>query len=259
LSRENATYAYCVVQSPAAPDLAGAPPGLPGTAPLRALPVGGDLWLIVADAPLPDYSGEEIDPRLSDLAWVGDRALAHERVVEHFAAAHPVLPMKLFTLFTGDERAVAGLRERQEEIGRVLARIAGRVEWGVRVLFQEMKARQAVLNGAAEAPSSGKNFLLRKKAEQDSARALTGQVRAEVDRAYEELAQRAVAARRHEPVVGAEAGARLLLDAAFLVPQGDGAGFEEAVRRWADHLAEHACELTLTGPWPPYNFIAESA
>jgi hypothetical protein len=255
-----ATYVYCVVQSPAPPDLAGAPPGLPETAPLRTLAVAEDLWAVAADAPLPAYSGEEIDGRLADLSWVGDRALAHERVVEHFAAAHPVLPMKLFTLFTSDERTAASLRERAGSIGRILARIAGREEWGVRVLFQEAKARLAAAEAVPreETPASGKNFLLRKKAEQESARTLASRVRAEVDRAYEDLAGHAFAARRREPVPG-EAGARLLLDAAFLVPKGDGEPFEESVRRWAGHLAGHACELTLTGPWPPYNFLEDPA
>lgn len=260
VSEATATYVYCVVQSPAAPDLAGAPPGLPKTAPLRALSLPGGLWLVAAGAPLPEYGGEEIEDRLADLSWVGDRAMAHERVVEHFAAAHPVVPMKLFTLFSSDERAVARLSERREGMERIFSLIAGRVEWGVRVLFQEGRSRQALAEAAQreEAPGSGKNFLLRKKAEQEKARALAGQVRSEVDRAYEDLARHAAAARRHEPVPG-EAGARLFLDAAFLVSKGDGEPFEESVRRWADRLAGSACELTLTGPWPPYNFIGDPA
>jgi hypothetical protein len=260
VSPSTATYVYCIVQSHEAPNLAGSPSGLPGTAPLRTLALSGDLWLVAADAPLPQFSGEQIDARLSDLSWVSDRAMAHEQVVEHLTAAHPVLPMKLFTLFTSDERAVASLRERLDEIERVFALVAGREEWGVRVLFQKAQARQATAEAAKrdEAPVTGKNFLLRKKAEQESARTLASRVRAEVDRAYEDLAGHAVAARRRESVPG-EAGARLLLDAAFLVPKGDGEPFEESVRRWADHLAGHACELTLTGPWPPYNFIGDPA
>jgi hypothetical protein len=274
VSRATATYVYCVVQSDTAPDLAGAPAGLPETSPPRALPLTAGLWVVAAGAPLPEYSGEVIDSHLADLDWVGERALAHEQVVEHFAAAYPVLPMKLFTLFASEERAAARLRERQEEIGRVLARIAGHVEWGVRILLQDAKARQAVLSEGAEAAkegpaASGKSFLLRKKAEQEGARTLARRARAEVDQAYEELARHAVSARRLEAGAGsaggdgAAASARLLLDAAFLIPQADGAdgdngeGFEDAVQRWADHLAGHGCELTLIGPWPPYNFIEE--
>jgi hypothetical protein len=29
------------------------------------------------------------------------------------------------------------------------------------------------------------------------------------------------------------------------------------VARRAERLRESACEVTLTGPWPPYNFLEE--
>lgn len=259
MSRATATYVYCLLRS-AAPSLEGAPDGLPGTAAPRLLPLDGSLWLVVADAPLPEYGGEEIESRLSDLSWVSDRALAHERIVEHCAAAGPVLPMKLFTLFHSDERALAHLREQREEIEATLDRIAGRVEWGVRILFREDEARrQAVASAvAAERPSSGTSFLLRKKAEKESARDLGARLRADADGAYEELAGRAVEARRRQPEPG-EAGARLLLDAAFLVPSEEGEAFEAEVQRVASRLAGKACEVILTGPWPPYNFLGDPA
>lgn len=265
MSRSTATYVYCLVRSAAPPSLEGAPDGLPGAAPPRLLPLDsdlldGDLWLVVADAPLPEYGGDSIESRLSDLSWVSDRALAHEGVVEHFAAAVPVLPMKLFTLFHSDERAAAHLREQREEIGKIFDRIAGRVEWGVRILFREDEARRRAVaaSGDGERPNSGTtsgtSFLLRKKAEKESARDLAAGLRAEVDRAYEELASRAVEARRRQPEPG-EVGARLLLDAAFLVPAGEEEAFDAAVQRLAERLAERACEVALTGPWPPYNFL----
>jgi hypothetical protein len=251
-----ATYVYCLVRSAAPPSLAGAPEGLPGTAAPRPLLLADGLWLVVADAPLPEYDGAEIESRLSDLSWVTDRALAHERIVEHAATLGPTLPMKLFTLFRGDERAAAHLRRQRDEINRILDRIAGRVEWGVRILFREDEARRKAVAaiGDTPRPSSGTSFLLRKKAEKESARDLAAGARAEVDRAYEELAARAAEARRRAPDAG-EAGARLLLDAAFLVPSGDGEAFEAEVERVAERLAARDCEITLTGPWPAYNFL----
>jgi hypothetical protein len=55
-----------------------------------------------------------------------------------------------------------------------------------------------------------------------------------------------------------EAGARLLLDAAFLVAKGDAAAFEAALAEGAGRLAACGCAATLTGPWPPYNFVEEA-
>jgi len=40
------------------------------------------------------------------------------------------------------------------------------------------------------------------------------------------------------------------------VPVDATAAFESAVRRGADRLAGAASELTLSGPWPAYNFVA---
>jgi hypothetical protein len=256
-----ATYLYCLVRAPERPSLAGAPPGLPGLSPLRALDAGNGLWLIAASAPLSHYGGEEIQRRLSDLSWVSDRALAHEAVIEHFAASGAAVPMKLFTLFSSDERAIAFIRDDRERLGRVLDRVDGQVEWGVRVRLDDARAREVLTAEAREGArgqSAGTAFLLRKKLEQDASRELAGRLRSEMDTVFAELAAEASEAVRREPAASPESGGRLLLDAAFLVPRGR-AGFEAAVERCASRLALRACDVTLTGPWPPYNFIAEAA
>jgi hypothetical protein len=256
-----ATYLYCLVRAAEKPSLAGAPPGLPGLSPLRALPAGDGLWLIAAGAQLSQYGSEEIQRRLSDLSWVSDRALAHEAVIEHFAAGGAAaVPMKLFTLFSSDERALAFIQGDRERLGRVLDRVEARIEWGVRVRLDDVRAREVLAAEAREAAggqSSGKAFLLRKKLEQDAARELAGRLRSEMDAVFSELAEGASEAVRREPAASPESGGRLLLDAAFLVPRERSADFEAIVERCAARLAPRACDVTLTGPWPPYNFIAE--
>lgn len=255
-----ATYLYCLVRADREPGLAGAPPGLPGCSPPRALAAGDGLWLVVSGAPLPEYGGEEIQNRLSDLSWVSDRALAHEAVVEHFTEAGAVLPLKLFTLFSSAERALAYVRENRERIDRSLDRVAGRVEWGVRIRLDDARAREVLaLEMSREGkPSAGTAFLLRKKLEQDAARELAARLRSEMDETFTELAVGAAEALRREPAASPEQGGRLLLDAAFLVPSGQSGEFEARVERCAARLAPRACEVTLTGPWPPYHFVEEA-
>lgn len=256
-----ATYLYCLLRGDGEPSLARAPLGLPGCSPPRVLPLEGRLWLVVADAPLPEYSGESIQERLADLSWVSDCALAHEAVIECFAASEALLPMKLFTLFSSDERALAHVRGGRERLDRVLDRVAGHVEWGVRVHLDEARAKAVMAEearGGDGHQGAGTSFLLRKKIEKDASRELAGRLREEMDTAFDELAAVASEAVRREPAATPDAGGRLLLDAAFLVPAGHGADFEAAVERCASRLAPRACELTLTGPWPPYHFIEEA-
>jgi hypothetical protein len=259
-----ATYLYCLVRHTGEPHLAGAPSGLPGLGELRALEVGGGLWLVAASAPLPGFSSERIEERLTDLDWVSACALAHEAMVEHFRDAPALLPLKLFTLFASDERALAHLRASRDPLNKVLDRVAGRVEWGVRVRLDEARAREALaaetrqsaeLSGGA---GSGTSFLLRKKQEQEASRDLAGRLRAEVDTGWPDLAAQADEAFRRQSATTPEQGGKVFLDAALLVPVGRAAELEAAVERYASRLAAKGGELTLTGPWPPYHFVEET-
>ena len=164
-SRESATYLYCLVRAIVAPRWP-ALPALPGTSPLRLLPAARDLWLVAADAPLGQYGGAPIERGLKDLEWVALRGAAHDRVVEHFARRRTTLPMKLFTLFTEDARALADVGAGEPRIRRVLDRVTGRHEWGVRVRLDADLARRQLRRRPAARPDgarAGTRFLLRKK------------------------------------------------------------------------------------------------
>ena len=211
---ETATYLYCLVQRDRAPALARAPRGLPGTGPLRAIEAGEGLWLVAADAPLSRYGAPAVEQGLKDLDWVSACALAHEAVIEYCARSSTALPMKLFTIFSTDERAA---------------------------------------KSTGDAPS-GTRFLLQKKQEQQAVRDALQQGRTGVDAAFETLAALADDARRRPPDAG-EMGARLVLDAAFLVTPARLPRFKAAAKKAAASLAPHGYALTLSGPWPPYNFV----
>ena len=249
--RGSATYLFALLRRPRPPETRGAPPGLPGAEASRALPVGEGLWLIVATVPLVRYSAVAIERGLKDMAWVSTCALEHERVVEYFSRAGALLPMRLFTLFGSDERAIRHVRARRVRLGRLLREVEGRQEWGVR------------LSGAARVPSprrrpkagprrSGTEFLLAKKAERDRDGGRIDVASAEAERLFRALAEHAEKSRRRPVPEGGRA--RLWLDAAFLVPRSGRRRFEAALRRQARGLSGRGLEVTLTGPWPPYNF-----
>jgi hypothetical protein len=255
-----ATYVYCVLKRDKAPPLGRAPKGLPGMGAPRALAAGRGLWLVVGDAPLDRYGEKAIEKGLRDLEWVSSCAVPHEAVIEHASRAGTVLPMKLFTLFLSDERAVAHVAAQRKRIDRLIERLEGREEWGLRILLDEARAlRRAETEAHSEAPgASGTAFLLRKKKQQDAARdaIVRGQERA--TGVFDELSILADDARRRPPPPG-PAGQRILLDAAFLVRRGKLRGFQARAKKAAAALAKEGYDLTLTGPWPPYNFVAESA
>ena len=253
------TYLYCLVRSARRPAPGRVSGGVPGAGPLRALEAGGGLWLAVADVPDAEYGEAAIARGLQQLEWVSRRAMGHEAVVEAFLGAAAVLPMQLFTMFTSDARALDHVRRDRRRIDRILARVAGHVEWGLRLTFDEASARRQV-ERAHRAPAagerSGASYLARKRDLRDVGRAQIARARAEATRLYRHLAAHASDARRRTSTEAAAPGSRLLLDAAYLVPAKRAAAFRQALRRGARTLDAAGIVVSLTGPWPPYNFIA---
>lgn len=247
--KKSATYLFALLRRARPPATADAPPGLPGAGRPRIVPVERGLWLIAADAPAALYGEEAIEQGLKDVSWVSARALAHERVVEHFGGGGALLPMKLFTLFASDDRAVRHVRARRARLERRLDRVEGREEWGVR-LSGEGRARP--VPGRTAGRRSGTEFLLAKKAERDGDGHRGARGLAEAEGLFRTLTRHADDSRRRPLPPGA--GGRLWLDAAFLVPRKGRRPFEAALRRAARTLVARGYRVTLTGPWPPYNF-----
>jgi hypothetical protein len=80
--------------------------------------------------------------------------------------------------------------------------------------------------------------------------------RADATRLYTAMAREATDARRRTATEQQTTpGSRLLLDAAFLVPARRTGAFRSALRRNVRTLAGTGLAVSLTGPWPPYNFI----
>jgi len=251
------TYVYCVVAGATTPRLARAPRGLPEMARPRALAVAAGMYLIVADAPSARYGGSAIEAGLRDLDWVSRCAVAHEAVVEHMARVGlTVVPTKMFTLFADDARALAHVTRLRRKIEGLLRRIAGRQEWGLRVVLDERRALARPAGRGNGAPTSGTAFLVQRKAEKDAAHRLVAEARTEADRLFDHLSRHADDARRRRP--NADAPARLLLEAAFLVPVGRGRAFRAETARRARALAPQGYDLSLSGPWPPYSFVTEA-
>ena len=250
----HATYLYCLLHRAAPPRLDGAPRGLPGMDRPRALRIAPRLYLIIADAPLTRYGAAAINGRLHDLDWVSACALAHEAVVEHAAALGTTVPMKLFTLFSSEERALRHVRGRHRALAAVVRRIAGRQEWGVRVRA-DVKAATNGRGRASRRAMSGTQFLLGKQREAAARRRRATPAAAPVRRALGALGRDTDGAKRRAIPAAASRISGLVADVVYLVPTQGRGRFLQAVTRVRRALAGQGYDLTLTGPWPPYHFI----
>jgi len=246
-----ATYVYCIVHQGSRLRVTRVPSGLGGATAPRIVDLEKGLWMVCADVPLRSYGEERIEEGLRDLEWVARIAVAHEAVVERFARVNgaTVIPMKLFTIFSNDERAREEMHRRRRDLDAILKRIKGCQEWGVRVT----RSRRAVAAPTAKAPDSGAAFLAGKKRARDLAREQLMQSVEAADDTYRTLAKIAKEIRRREPPEAATSPP--MLDAAFLVPTLRRIRFKAAAAKAAAKCGAAGAELVLTGPWPAYHFV----
>jgi hypothetical protein len=214
-------------------------------------------WLAIADVPLDQYGGAAIDAQLSNLDWVARAAVAHEAVVESFGSAPAVLPMKLFTMYASDERALDDLARKHERIATLIDRVANHREWGVRVQLDRVPATSSRTQTSRGRPAiSGTSYLTQKKAQKQARLELALHASEVVADLYEALSACATDARRRGARDLTPEGS-LLLDAAFLIPERRTTRFQRAVERHARVLARNGYQLRLTGPWPAYSFMQD--
>jgi hypothetical protein len=252
----SAVYVYCVAQLAAVPARMRVPPGLPSAGCPELLELAPRLFAVVADVPLSEYSPERIEGKLRDLDWVADVAVAHEKVVEYFAGRHgaTILPMKLFTMFASREKARADLRAQKNILTSALRRVRGCREWGVRIVRARRDGVPARRAENPHAAGAGARFLALKKQLRDDAAAEAREAGEAAERAYRMLVPLSRSSRRRTDVPET-ATAPPLVDAAFLVPAERTSRFRAAAKRAAAGCRTAGADMTLTGPWPPYNFV----
>jgi hypothetical protein len=260
-------YVFCAVRGPLTSRLIGKLPTMPGGSATRAIPLTGDIALVVANVPATTYRSDTLDARMSDLDWVARSGTAHHAVADAIAARHTVVPFRLFTIFSSEARALASLRRAAARIDETLTRVEGKAEWALRVGKPDAaaigadkpttKTTRAAVETASRAKAAavlgvGTSFLAQKAAAKAAAAGLATRVRQDAAHVFETLA--GIADEASERSIESATG--LLLDAAFLVPVRRTAAFKKALEGAAQRLLQDGCRVSLTGPWPPYSFVS---
>jgi hypothetical protein len=232
-------------------------------APVRALEDAG-LTALVSPVPLPEFGEEQLKEKLNDLGWLEGVARAHQRVVDEAFERGPVVPLRLCTIYQGEAGVRELLRERHERFRELLDSIEGREEWGVKLYVdpEELEAA-ASARSEKEAPDHGLGaggaYLARRRSARSSREAadrLAGEIAEEVHARLQDWASDAVVGRPQNPELSGHTG-QMLLNGAYLVESERSQRFAQLVSGLEQRYVELGARLEISGPWPPYNFIAD--
>ncbi|MFE9656329.1 GvpL/GvpF family gas vesicle protein [Micromonospora sp. NPDC006431] len=255
-------YLYAVVPAEAAlPTMAGI-----CDEPTQLL-AGSGLGVLTSEVSAESFAA--INDESGDAALLGELARRHDTVVRAAAdAAGAALPLRLGTVVTGRRALLDLLAVRGEHLRRLLAKVAGCDEFGVRVSAGSSTAASShdaedsesgtPAPGGSPAGSAddteersasigaGLAYLQQRREALQSVqrrREASAVLAAHVDEALREQAVDAVTGRGGN-----------ILDRTYLVRRDRWSKFIEVVDQCGDRLAAEGYTLSVNGPWPPYSF-----
>jgi hypothetical protein len=221
-----------------------------------------DLAAVVSLVWREEFCGPTAESNLQDVAWIGPRACRHQAVLEQVMSLGPILPARFGTLFSCLESLSDFMDKHREAVAGFLGRVAGQEEWSLKGLVDARLAEEELfahtLAGQKEslASSPGSAYLqeqrLRIKVKQQLrdwlVEACEPVVKDLTDLASEVCPRRLLSCQ----TTGAER--EMVLNWAFLVPQGNVIQLHGRIQRAnAEHTAR-GLAFDLSGPWPPYSF-----
>jgi gas vesicle protein GvpL/GvpF len=207
----------------------------------------GGLAAIVGRVPLDEFGEEPLRRNLESRDWLEATARAHDRVLAEALGRTPLVPLRFGTVYRSQDGVRGMLDERATELREAIERLRGRVELGVKAFLVAPEQEE----GAA--PSSGREYLLRKQEARATAKSTQTEALESVRALHERLASLADDARVNPPQQPELSGRHetMLLNGAYLV----GAELQPAFAAAVDDYGDERLELVVTGPWPPYNFV----
>ncbi|MEU4096639.1 GvpL/GvpF family gas vesicle protein [Streptomyces sp. NPDC026673] len=254
---DRVAYAYAVLGASDVP--AGAVEALRGVA---GAPVGlvtsGDLAAAVSPVPSADFLEDALRRHLEELDWLEAVARAHHTVIEALCAHTTVLPLRLATVYLDDARVRAVLRDGAEMFRAGLDRLAGHLEWGVKIYVDTPAeaAAEAPGTGTAADMSPGRAYLRARRAQRhsrDEAHRAAADAASRVEEIGRELAAGHARHRVQQGQLASGTGENVLNDA-FLVVRDRAEDFRARVLAAGEGLP--GVRIDVTGPWAPYSFAA---
>jgi hypothetical protein len=169
-----------------------------------------------------------------------------------------VIPMSFGTVFRSQEDVCELLRSTYQAFVDVLEKMRGKIEFGLKVLWDRDKVIATIerdndeirrLKDEITRNAQSSTYFARMQLGRLIEAALEDSGNRFVADIHESLKTVAVASRSNKPI-----GDRMIMNAAFLVDREREKDFDEKVKDVSRHY-EELLTFKYTGPWPPYNFV----
>jgi hypothetical protein len=252
---------------------------VPSEMPETTLPVGLDdtgvalerhegIAAIVSVLDAKQYGPVALETNSGDVEWLSPRAVAHDRVLTWASDHGAVVPLPMFSLFSGQDAVRTMLSERSSQLASALAKVAKGREYALRIYrvdsellgaVTSLSPRLSAMAETAVAASPGQRYLLERKLDGEKKSELRSLSQRIVEEIVAELTPHALSVVRSPipRVADAETATRgtMVLNAAFLVAPDQFEALQRTLTSLVARHGAHGFRFDFTGPWPPYHFV----
>jgi len=257
-------YVYGIVRDDF--DVSRAPTGVDDAA--VSVSKSGKIAALVSRLPKTDYASKAVESNSGDVSWLSPRAMAHDRVLTWAQDHGGVIPLPMFSMWGSEEALQKSLKAKAAKLKGTFERVSGADEFGLRVhrrddvmleAIDDLDPALAKLRREAESAAPGQRYLLERKVAEQSKEAVRAASRRLAKQIFTELCgfARDALSRPLVPEANRVPDATLVLNAAFLVDRTRLEEFRVAVGARVRDYQPRGLAFDFTGPWPPYNFVAE--
>jgi len=257
LRQNEALYLYYVTGSQFVGEIDG--PGINDAA--LSAHRSADFVSMLGSVRLDDFCGLAAEANLGDVAWIAERALRHQRVIEQGFSRGPVMPARFGTLFSSLLSLDRFLNLNQQTISGFLEHVKGHEEWGVKVLLERsiagkwLGAQLAASASGQVGTAPGLRYIQQRRAEAAAVKQLQRWLPEACESIAGALNKYAIELRERRILDAAVGDSReLVLNLAALIPHERREKLIAHVEDFNLKRAEQGLGLMLNGPWPAYSF-----
>ncbi|MPZ15134.1 MAG: hypothetical protein GEU73_12045 [Chloroflexi bacterium] len=220
----------------------------------------------VSRVPASQFDEEPLNELAGDLSRLSPLVVRHEQAVR--ALLRPdasLVPMAFGAVYSDAERIAQFLHEGADRLQRLLDKVRGREEWGLKVIADPQRLQQSteISSGAVRAlerdaadARPGRAYLLARQRD----RLLATEARRRAIQGLDEILARlsTLSAAIHRDALPAEqpGGTQLALKASFLVDSHRVNSFQATAEELDREYRPVGLAVELTGPWAAYSFVS---
>lgn len=226
-----------------------------------------DIEAVVSEADLSKFGAKEIKEKFQgDAEWTEKNVKRHHEVIVASNKIESVIPMKFGTFYKTKKNLETMLKKHYRKFKKLLVRLKGKQEWGIKGYLEYKKFVEILKNKNKEIQKlekkrssipEGMKWYVDRKSDELVAGQIEYEVEEELKRIIDKLEKQAEEVRLNDllPKVVSESGKDMILNAVCLVRDDALDKFKTVLSGLLGECESVGITLTLTGPWPPYNFV----